>query len=366
MNAPSNTDLRPVVPVNEDQPRRESARKFRIRNVPNEFSECQNFVESLQLIEEDMKVMEVNQSRIDEKYDEITQVYLTQMEQFFVPINNICGTKPHRKAKPWWNDELKTLWKKARNSEKILYKAKKDNTRSWEIQELRENFKENRANFDRVFQKEKRKYYRQWQIKLEKLDVNNPKVFWDEINKLKPKIKSEIPMEVYDDQGNVTNDLVYVVNKWKAEFEKLYCVCENEEGNYDLLFLQVLKEGLRVKEIDLELHSIDKHFNRRITIDEVKKVIVKSKNGKAVNGEIDPLPNEIFKNDASAVILHTLFDICFEVGIRPKKLNMATINPIPKNRLNDRRIPLNFRGISLLSCVGKMCSSVLTLEHCIR
>lgn len=50
-------------------------------------------------------------------------------------------------------------------------------------------------------------------------------------------------------------------------------------------------------------------------------------NGKAVDGEIDLLPNELFKNN----VLHALSDQCFETSIRPKKFDMATITSIPTN-----------------------------------
>lgn len=41
-----------------------------------------------------------------------------------------------------------------------------------------------------------------------------------------------------------------------------------------------------------------------------------------------PQPNEVFKNDISSVLLHTLIDQRFETSIRPKKSDVATIPPI--------------------------------------
>ena len=35
------------------------------------------------------------------------------------------------------------------------------------------------------------------------------------------------------------------------------------------------------------------------------------------------------------------------------------ISPVPKDSTKDKRIPLNYRGISLLSVVGKLYSAVL-------
>lgn len=40
-------------------------------------------------------------------------------------------------------------------------------------------------------------------------------MFWDEVIKLKPKLKNELPMEVHDEQRCVTNKPVDVIEKWK-------------------------------------------------------------------------------------------------------------------------------------------------------
>ncbi len=57
--------------------------------------------------------------------------------------------------------------------------------------------------------------------------------------------------------------------------------------------------------------------------------------------------------------LHAFFQLCFDAGKIPTLWTQSVINPIPKNRTNDPRVPLNYRGISLLSCVYKIYSSIL-------
>ena len=54
-----------------------------------------------------------------------------------------------------------------------------------------------------------------------------------------------------------------------------------------------------------------------------------------------------------------MFNLIFDTGLIPKLWKCAIIKPIPKNSLMDPRIPLNYRGISLLSTVYKMFSSIL-------
>lgn len=58
-------------------------------------------------------------------------------------------------------------------------------------------------------------------------------------------------------------------------------------------------------------------------------------------------------------VLYSLFNLCFDTGIIPSVWRKATITPIPKDVTKDKRIPLNYRGISLLSVVSKLYSSVL-------
>ena len=76
--------------------------------------------------------------------------------------------------------------------------------------------------------------------------------------------------------------------------------------------------------------SNNKAFNQEIILEDVKHVVKGSKNGKTVNGNIDPLPNEILKNDISTPLLHLLFSKCFKYGMRPSAHSKATIFPLVK------------------------------------
>ena len=54
-----------------------------------------------------------------------------------------------------------------------------------------------------------------------------------------------------------------------------------------------------------------------------------------------------------------LFNKIYESSITPTIWNLAIVKPIPKNSLADPRLPLEYRGISLLSTVYKLFTSVL-------
>ncbi len=62
------------------------------------------------------------------------------------------------------------------------------------------------------------------------------------------------------------------------------------------------------------------------------------------------------------VILYKLFSKFFLSAILPTVWLKAIITPIPKSSSKDPYVPLNYRGISLLSCVGKVFSGIINVR----
>ena len=122
----------------------------------------------------DIEQLDSCQMQIDSVYKGIVQTYSDQMDKYLDPVVPYIGSATRRKSKPWWNSDLTLLWRKARKAEKELNKAKLNRLPSRSITELKENFRQQRSCFDKVFQKEKRKFQRKWQVNLENIDVKNP------------------------------------------------------------------------------------------------------------------------------------------------------------------------------------------------
>jgi hypothetical protein len=158
-------------------------------------------------------------------------------------------------------------------------------------------------------------------------------------------------MEVYDNNNNIVIDLPNVLNKWKSEFENLYNF-HPEPGNFDDDFYLECMSNLETDNQDYF-----RELDNDITIDELRKVINHTRNNKSVG--LDNLPFEVFKNNGSDEILTLLFNKIYDFGLTPSIWNLAIIKPIPKNALVDPRLPLEYRGISLLSTVYKLFTSVL-------
>ena len=68
----------------------------------------------------------------------------------------------------------------------------------------------------------------------------------------------------------------------------------------------------------------------------------------------DEIPYFVLKCPAIIATLKELFQLIFDTGIIPSIWKKSIICPILKDPLSDPRIPLNYRGVSLLSCVSKL------------
>ena len=103
--------------------------------------------------------------------------------------------------------------------------------------------------------------------------------------------------------------------------------------------------------------NVDNVLNVEISTFELKKAIKWLKNNKSAS--FDSIPNQILKNESIFLQLHYLINKLFEIGIIPSAWKKALISPIPKCPTKDPRIPLNNRGINLLSCAGKLYTSCI-------
>ncbi len=74
-------------------------------------------------------------------------------------------------------------------------------------------------------------------------------------------------------------------------------------------------------------------------------------NNKAVG--IANLPYEVLKNNESSLLLTELFHKVFQTHIIPSLCRKSIIKPIPKESTTDPCLPLQYRGIALLSAVYK-------------
>ena len=261
--------------------------------------------------------------------------------------------KRFQQRKPYWNNELNDLWKKMKNDEKKFVRCQRSQR---DKNALKRIFIESRNKFDRALRKAKRNYENEIQIKLDNLNTKNPKEFWNHIKSLGPAKHKTIPLEILEDGNKINSNIDDVLARWKNDFESLYKNSSDSIVFDNDFFQNVLLNQYQTASADTPSDN-SYILNGNITYNEVERVLRKTKNNKALG--IDNIPYEILKSRNIIEFLTKLFNFTFENLLMPSDWYRAIISPIPKNSSDDPRVPLNYRGISLLSSVYKVFSSVL-------
>ena len=139
----------------------------------------------------------------------------------------------------YWNDELSTLWKNMHDKEKLFLKTNNKNRRQF----YRADFLSAQKTFDERLRYFERKYRTELPINIEKTRTSNPRKFWEELKKLGPKKKPNIPMECYTEDGGITSNTLEMLKNWELDFSKLY---NHSENDFDAEFYN---EALKQKQI---------------------------------------------------------------------------------------------------------------------
>ena len=168
--------------------------------------------------------------------------------------------------------------------------------------------------------------------------------------------KQDIPCAVYKNGSDeLTYDIEHVKSKWKDDFDGLYRRSNEATSN----FHQDIRHQKNLIENQILNQEIEEnaYLNNEITTEEIKKVINGLKSRKSPG--IDGIQNELFYNDNCLPILRSLFNKCFSSGKIPTIWLKAVIVPIPKSATKDPYVLLNYRSISLISCVSRIYSAIL-------
>ncbi len=353
-----NNDLQSVRDTNnfvQSNANSDNVPKYNVKNVPNEFFSCpESCRELIQLINNQEMIIE-NQQNVDDCYDKLIAVIFSEMDRYLPKLYgyNKGSSKRFKVKKPYWNNHLKALWVDMCKKEKDFLRYKGPNHIK---QFFRKQFADSSLLFNKELRKAERCYNKKKQDEIENICTENPRQFWNYIKKLGPQFSKKIPEEVYDEFGNINTNLHEVMTKWKTEYEKLY---KPESDNFDNDFYREILELLRNAENRMKdpLYVPNPYLNNNISTDEINHVIDRLKNRKAPG--IDNIPNEVLKCRAIKNCLRKLFQYYFDTGLLPSCWNKAIIKPIPKSRSKDPRVPLNYRGINLLSCIYKAYGSVI-------
>ncbi|XP_053387326.1 uncharacterized protein LOC123542028 [Mercenaria mercenaria] len=98
-------------------------------------------------------------------------------------------------------------------------------------------------------------------------------------------------------------------------------------------------------------------LNKNITIEEICLVVEQAELQSAYG--YDNIPFGVLKFPPVISVLHQLFQLIFDSSLIPSIWRKAIICPIHKDPASDPRVPMKYRGVSLLSCASKLYSAFM-------
>ena len=253
--------------------------------------------------------------------------------------SDVCGKRVVgcgiRKGSEWWNESVK----KAVDEKKKAYEE-------WlqcKSLEKYEKYKRMKIEVKQKVNEAKRVADFRWGQKFGRSYEQDKRRFWKEVKRVK-KGRSGNEETVKDANGQlVKGDAAR--KRWGEYFEGLLNVEDDREA-------VVVAVG------GVEVPVFDEENEREITKGEVERALKETKEGKAAG--IDEVTAEMLKKGGVSAVewLVRVFNICFYLSMVPVDWVCAIIVPLFKGKGSVFEC-CNFRGISLLSVVGKVYGRVL-------
>ena len=309
---------------------------------------------------------QTNQQKVNELYAELCKSLFQEIDNNieYKLVNSNRSKKKFKISKPYWDVELTNLWKDM-NSKERLFLKNKDYSKQ-KTNKHRETFKSAQQLFDKTLRKKSRQYNYQKINSIEGACLKNPKEFWGNIKKLGPNKSTNIPLKIRTSDDEETTNIDAVLNGWQSDFSNLLNP-QTDSVNFDDNFLKTKtaeKETIEANIINNE-YNINDAINLEFTQEELDKVILQLKSQKSCG--IDLIKNEIIKCTGLHTLLLVLFRHCFTNGMIPSIWQTGNIIPIPKGAGKDPLVPLNYRGITLISCISKVYSALINkriVQYC--
>ncbi|MEW8146389.1 MAG: hypothetical protein AB2788_11585, partial [Candidatus Thiodiazotropha endolucinida] len=238
-------------------------------------------------------------------------------------LNNYNKTK----LQPWFDEDCK--------SGREIFYGELNNYRVNKSTQNQRKLVEARTNFKRIIRRKRFEYDKSKTDKLVVSQHKNVKEYWRMLKQMahvenKSSVTSEKFAEYFQAINN-PNDTFYQADDDILFFNERYI-----RGEFQVMF---------------------EELNAEISLFEIQKAVKQLKNG--ASGGPDLFLNEFFKNGSDTLLkyIHTLFNKLFEIGYFPDKWSDGFIVPIYKK--GDKNEPVNYRGITLLSTIGKLSTRIL-------
>ena len=150
-----------------------------------------------------------------------------------------------------------------------------------------------------------------------------------------------------------------MIDIWRKEFSNLYNGLSSDESGFDQNHYTIANSHKQTLELNMmdPIYNTNEQLNEDISLEEVTRVVMSARSLSATG--TDKLPYATMKFPPVIAALQCFFQLVFDTSIIPLLWRKSVICPLLKDPNSDRRVPLNYRGISLLSCVSKLYSAVI-------
>jgi len=229
--------------------------------------------------------------------------------------------------KEWFDDACMQAKQRYLESRRVFNQCHND--------ESRKNFCECKQIYKKIVQVKKREFKLNKMKELENLRHSRPKEFWKYFS-MKNRSKSSRPgseislHEFFKYFSNLEKDIFQTSNEQSEDFRQNH---------------------------DFDHVNFDEELDFQITFQEIERAVKKLKCNKAYG--IDCLLNEYFIHsvDILAPFLCDIFNAILDSGYFPDQWREGIIVPLHKK--GDKSDVGNYRGITLLSCLSKLFTSIL-------
>ena len=266
---------------------------------------------------------EITQNDIDSIVQRIGTIFeKTSKTSFGYASRKKINVNQDKKIKPWFNYDC-------RNTRNLYHQTRKMYNKN-KTEENKIRLKQVSKEYKNTIYKSQKQYKNNNINKLRNLKNSNPREYWRILNANQPKSTVNAKLE---DLYKYFKD----VNEFQHEKDN---PCSSQTANDDTE------------------NVINEQINEPITESEVSTAIKNLHNNKSPGH--DNIKNEHIKSTSNIMlpIYCKLFNIIFDTGIIPDTWSVGTIKPIYKNK-GDPKMPENYRPITILSCLGKLFTSII-------
>ena len=242
-----------------------------------------------------------------------------------------------RKGSEWWDEEVSVAVKEKRQAYEEWLQSGSS--------ELYERYKRMRVKVKRKVRTAKRRADAKWGRSLTENFERDKKKFWKEVKRVRGgECSREERVKGVD--GRLLVEEREVRERWAGYFSELLNVEDEREA-------EIVAVGNNVR-----VTRMDEENERGISEVEIQMALKKMRSGKAPG--LDGCHVECLTKGGRVIVewLVRLYGACFRVGEVPLDWRSACVVPLYKGK-GDKYECSSFRGISLLSVVGKVYGRVL-------